>query len=50
MVSACLAVLVVTGSTLYVVSEQPWFQANVRTAAGDFPFVGIIRDKFSHHR
>jgi uncharacterized membrane protein len=49
-ISLALAVLVVTGSTLYVVAEQPWFPSSPAVAAQDFPFIGIIRDKLSHHR
>jgi hypothetical protein len=46
--SLALAALVVTGSTLYVVSEQPWFPAGI--SIGNMPLPGIIRDKLSHHR
>jgi hypothetical protein len=46
-----LAMLVVTGSTLYVVSEQPWFQnSSLGNVIGDMPLPGVIRCRLSHHR
>jgi hypothetical protein len=49
--SVSLAVAVVLGSSVFVGSEQSWFQSpsclNLNTS---FPALGIIRDKLSRHR
>jgi hypothetical protein len=50
-ISLSLAIIVVAGSTAYVVTEQQWFESAVSADAdGGFAFVDVIRNRLSHHR